>query len=128
MISFANCKSVYKTIIEKEKFKRKSVYDKNIKPQNFNIGNLVMIPINEWHKLDPPFKWPFEIIDIKEPNVTVKCGVSKNKILHNDKVKQIDSCFHYKYYWKKKIKMNLIKNKYILLNTNLYQYIDHKWI
>lgn len=83
--------------IEKEKLKRKFDYDSHINPQTLTIGDLVMIPIHERHKFDPLFKGPFKIIHVSEPNVTIENSERKEKVLHKDKVKRIDSCFYYRF-------------------------------
>lgn len=83
--------------LEKSKMKRKSNYDKNIKPQTLEPGDLVLIEKNVRHKLDPLYKGPFKVNSVEEPNVIVTGVNDKNILLHKDKVKKFHAYFYYRF-------------------------------
>lgn len=69
------------------------MYDKNIRNENFNIGDLVYLQneqkgLNKSEKLCPNYIGPFEIIEINSPvNCTIKQNRKRVKV-HTNRLKR----------------------------------------
>ena len=83
--------------LSKSKDKRKINYDKTAKPQSLLKDDLVLIEINERHKLEPFYKGPYKVKSIQEPNVIVIDDKNKEKLIHKDKVKKFHTYFYYRF-------------------------------
>lgn len=58
---------------------------------------MVLIEINERHKLDPFYKGPYKVKSIVEPNIIITDENDKETLIHKDKVKKFDTYFHYRF-------------------------------
>lgn len=79
------------------KFKRKAVYDSTADPQIVSPNDLVLLQINERHKLDPLFKGPYKVKQLHHPNIIIVDDVGKESLVHKDKVKPFNKSFHYRF-------------------------------
>lgn len=85
-----------KHLIE-SKFKRKIMYDDKSNPQELSKNDLILLEVNERHKLDPLFKGPYTIKEIYHPNVIITDDKGKEKLVHKDKVKLFNHSFYYRF-------------------------------
>lgn len=71
-------------ILSKEK--RKLNYDKKSNEIDYRIGQLVLLRNDSGLKMDPLFKGPYEILEIKSPNVAIKVN-NKITYVHKNRIK-----------------------------------------
>jgi RNase H-like domain found in reverse transcriptase/Reverse transcriptase (RNA-dependent DNA polymerase)/Integrase zinc binding domain/Integrase core domain/Retroviral aspartyl protease len=76
----------YKTLI-KHKEKRKEMYDKDSRPKNIEVGDLVLVKNEVGKKLDCIYKGPFKVQQVEGPNAKLEVGNS-SKIVHRDRIKK----------------------------------------
>lgn len=78
-------------LMNKNKEKSKENYDKNIRNSDYKIDDKILLIDHARHKLDPIYKGPFIITDIKLPNIEIMdANSSKKKWVHiNNTVKYI---------------------------------------
>ena len=54
---------------------------------------MVLIEINERHKLDPLYKGPYKVKSINEPNIVITNDKGEDTLIHKDKVKNLIRIF-----------------------------------
>lgn len=70
----------------KNKQNRKTVFDKNMHPVSYKKGDLVLVKNETNSKLDCLYKGPFEVLQDKEPNVTILVN-NKPETVHKNRTK-----------------------------------------
>lgn len=76
-----------KQFLDLSKQRNKQNYDKNMKCEHFEIGNLVLLRKEVRHKFDPIYDGPFEIKEIKDANALIR-DPSQNKemLVHKNRL------------------------------------------
>ena len=69
---------------------RKESYDKNSNPIEIKIGDLVYLSNENRKKLDPPYKGPFEVIELKGVNTKIRVG-NNERIVHKNRLKKYNN-------------------------------------
>lgn len=83
------CHDARSNLLE-SKNKRKDRYDTKSRIVNYKVGNKILLKNEIGNKIEPLFKGPYEIIEIKSPNVVIKVD---NKLLevHKNRIKLYNS-------------------------------------
>ena len=87
-------------LLEKSKAAVKTLIDKNAKPQELDVGDLVLLRREERHKLDPLFKGPYKIINIEHPNVTLEDNTNKKSIVYKNRLRKFQKVFYHRFLYK----------------------------
>lgn len=68
------------------KVDRKISYDRNTSNVNYEVGDLILLKNNPTSKLDELYKGPYEVIQVKTPNIVIR---EENKLVevHKDRIK-----------------------------------------
>lgn len=76
-------------ILTKLKLRNKKIYDKNCKPLDLSINDLVLLQKQPYDKLKPIYDGPYTVKNIDGPNVIIE-SKNKEKTVHKERLRVIN--------------------------------------
>lgn len=85
-------------LIDKNKIIIKQQHDKNLNPISIKVNDLVLISNEARHKLEPWFKGPYKVVEIKDLNCVLEDNNSKQFLIHKNRLKKFQKIFYFRFY------------------------------
>lgn len=76
-------------ILSKLKLRNKKIYDKNSRPLDISMNDLVILQKQPYDKLKPIYEGPYTVKNIDGPNVLIESN-NKEKTVHKERLRKIN--------------------------------------